>query len=412
MDIQDNVAICRYCETANTAYTNDGELRSTCNKCGASLWTVTDVPEIKSYTEEEFARARQLLKDDPTLYEKYKTYNPTPTYDPNISTLVINSIDEWGNPEENRSELISTGISFLDKALHGILRYGDLWVWMGAQKNRKTTLWLNIIKNIQQYALSKNQEPILCVWDSLESGMTPARVKDTLVSMMATEYLISNVGHTPKRCPVCHAEECRAIGISPEFLRYHNRTSEQQKAIDWAIAQMYNWRIKLYGAATTEGNTRNLEATMKANVNRWWWLREVFGAELFFIDHIQQYSFSTEMTDYEKQYKAVQAVGDFVAQSKASAAMLSQISVGSWKMSQSGDTNPWAAGGFKAQQEANVIGFGEYKPGTGYMKCAITESRRSDSFHFYQPLEDVSGLFYGTPSYTVPGAVETQKAML
>lgn len=330
------------------------------------------------------------------ILKKWEGYDPTPDYDPNIQALLSETDKDWGNPEENRNNLVPWGIKPLDSALYGInVVDGELNLIMGPQKKRKTTFALNVLMNIQTYFANKHKEPILVVWDTLESGMTPKRVRDTLVAMMATKYLF-NHGHVYRKiCPICRETVCKELGLSTEYLRYRSRTKTQAEAVKWAINEMNKWRLMVYGASLVQGNTRDLDASLRSKLNRWAWLKEVHGAVLFFSDHLQQYSFSGDPSDYEKQIRSTAAIGDFVSQYNAATILLSQVSLTSQKESNAGNGKLNAAGGTKAQQEANVSMSVDYPDNGGYMKVSIEESRKSHVFKFYQALDDTSGLFYG-----------------
>jgi hypothetical protein len=315
-------------------------------------------------------------------------------FSPDIKDLLAQTEEDWGNPIINRDNLVPYGIKALDLALYGIdVVNGEVVVIMGAQKNRKTTLSANILCN---YMTGKKPatKPFTVI-DSLESGMHPKRYRDTLIANMATRYLIA-AGHRPRSsCPVCGAPKCLQLGISPEFLRYNTRTNEQQKAIDYAIQTMMTWPLYLYGASQMQGSTRNLSMAVRGKAPRWKFLVEQHNARVFIIDHVQQYSFEEGASDYEKQLRAVSEISDFVAQWGVVAMVLSQISLTSLRESRNGSGAINASGGTKLQQEANVSLSTTYVSGSGKMKIKIEESRKSASFAVEQPLEDVSGAFYG-----------------
>lgn len=322
----------------------------------------------------------------------------TEHYDPRIQTLLDHNDDHWGDPIKNRENLIPYGVLPIDKALYGLDPFGELIVVQGPEKNRKTTFVANVIMNIMEGDKPKDK-PVINI-DSLESGMRPSKYKDVLVSMMATRFLIREKGHVPHGvCPVCNSPECVELKITPKFLRYMERTPAQMEALNWAIDRMYLWKVLVHGAKIKEGNTRNLQEAYlgdKKSKARWLRMYEEFGMQILVVDHGQQYAFRDEPTDYEKQIRAVSAVGDFVSQYGVAAFFVSQVSLTSLRAQRSsGKGVLTAAGGAKAAQEANTVFTTTYDSGGGLMKIKIEEAREAPQFSTWQPLEDRSGCFYG-----------------
>lgn len=315
-------------------------------------------------------------------------------YNPSIQALLDETVDDWGDPKLNREGLVPYGIKLIDQALYGIdTLNGEVSVIIAPEKQRKTTLAVNILCNYMTSPKPK-VKPFTVV-DTLETGMHPKRYRDTLISNMATRVLMGG-GHRYKTyCPACDLAQCAHLGISPEFLRYNTRTNEQTKAISTAMQIMREWPLFIFGANPYQGNTRNLDVSIKRKDNRWLSVIEQFGAKIFIVDHVQQYSFADEPTDYEKQLRAVAAIGDIVAQEHVVCLLLSQVSLTSIRDNKSGTGRLMAAGGGKAQQEANVTFSVSYTQNSGEMKITIEESRKSGTFSVYQSIEDTSGAFYG-----------------
>jgi len=339
-------------------------------------------------------------------------------YDPTIQTLLSQVEEDWGDPDVNREKLIPYGIKEFDKYLYGIdIINGELILVLGKEKNRKTTFAINVLIN---YMTDETlQEKPVTVIDTLESGMTPTRYRDQMIANLATRWLISE-GHFPKgACSECGADLCRQTNFSPEFLRYHNRTPAQLMAINYAIETMASWPLYLFGANPSQGGTRNLLTSVKggqtmedtwhqdwkhliASVpvlekeSRWDYMIREYGAKIFIADHVQQYSFQTDITDYEKQLRAVSAISDMVSFHQIAAIVLSQVSLTSVRDSRSGHGRQGAMGGSKLAQEANVALSTHYDPDHGgMMSISIEESRKSGGFHVLQRLDDTSGAYYG-----------------
>jgi hypothetical protein len=317
-------------------------------------------------------------------------------YDPTIQALLAQCEDDWGNPVLNKSRLIPYGILPLDMGLYGIDPEGELVIIQGEEKNRKTTLVTNVIANYMT-AHSLKEKPVTNI-DTLETGMKPNKYRDTFISIMASRHLINAGGHRPNSyCPACGGE-CTQLQISPKFLRYNSRSTEQQRAIEYAMDLMEGWPLLIHGAAFGQGNTRSLsEAAIgsKKMKARWQKLVDEYGMKILVIDHVQQYMFSDDPSDYEKQIRAVGAIGDFVAQNNVACLMLSQVSLWSARDAKQNGGMLVAAGGKKAAQEANTVLSTRYKSGSGVMRIKIEESRHAGSYSVWQRLEDVSGTFYG-----------------
>jgi hypothetical protein len=316
-------------------------------------------------------------------------------YDPRIQILLDKNTEHWGNPIQNRERLIPYGIAPIDKALYGIDPYGEVIVIQGEEKNRKTTLLFNIIANYMTWAKLK-EKPVTNI-DELESGMRPEKVKDIFISIIASRYLMENGHRAHEKCPVCEEEECRELILSPKFLRYNTRSKHQLLAIDHAVEELYTWPLLIHGASLKKGDTRNLARAIKGTKTqkaRWVELVDEFGMRINATDHVQQYAWSDEPTDYEKQIRAVGAIGDFTSQYEVTNIIISQVSLWSAKeVRAGGDAKLVAAGGAKSAQEANTVFSMSYK--YGVTKIKIEESRDAGSFAVWQRIEDVSGTFYG-----------------
>jgi hypothetical protein len=346
-------------------------------------------------------------------------------YNPEIKALLTQAKDDWGDPEENRTRLVPYGISIFDQYLYGIdVINGELILVMGREKHRKTTFAINVVLNYMTY--EGLQDKPVTVIDTLESGMPPTRYRDQMIANLASRWLIEE-GHFPKgNCAECGAERCRNLVLTPEYLRFNTRSPAQKLAIDYAMDTMSSWPLFLFGASYRQGGTRDLYTSVQGGrksleswqylwakqeeqnglgfplqkaitMSRWDFLIREFGAKLFVADHIQQYSFANEPSDYEKQLRAVSAISDFVASQNIAAFVLSQVSLTSVRESRGGQGRLGAMGGSKIAQEANVALSTHYNPDApGVMSISIEESRKSGTFHVLQRLDDKSGAYYGT----------------
>ena len=343
-------------------------------------------------------------------------------YNPELRALLKQTKDDWGDPEINRQLLVPYGLAPLDQYLYGIdIVTGELILIIGQEKRRKTTFAINVVIN---FMMSERETKPRTVIDTLESGMTPTRYRDQMISNVASRWLIDE-GHQAKgQCAQCSADKCRQLFFTPEFLRYHSRTPVQLMALEFAMDNMMSWPLYIFGASGHQGSTRDLTTSIRGGrvnkdswqhdyvkeysttsttplgkvekMSRWEFLTREFGAKIFVTDHVQQYSFQNEINDHEKQTRAVAAISDIVATQHIAALVLSQVSLTSVRDARSGHGRIGAMGGSKLAQEANVALSTHYEPDTGgQMAISIEESRKSGTFHVIQRIEDRSGAFYG-----------------
>lgn len=324
-----------------------------------------------------------------------RPYNPEHQ---SIGHLISLCQADWGDPIANRTMLLPTGLTPLDKAVYGLDTInGEVVLVQGPEKQRKSTLVANIIVN---YMMSeKPAGKPLTVIDTLESGMPPRRYRDFLISMVATKLLFE-IGHKHgEYCPACNAPACRETGISPDFLRYNSRTDTQAEMIKEAMHIISRWPLHIYGASDEEGQSRNLAASVVGTrdlSSRWRYLIDEYGAKVFVTDHLQQYSFNEGfITDYEKQIRTIAAVSDIVAAKQIVCMLISQISLTSQREAASGTGKYTATGGRKAAAESTSIISVNYEGGSNEVCITLEDSRKSAPFSMYTNLEPASGRFYG-----------------
>lgn len=316
----------------------------------------------------------------------------TEEYDPRIQALLDQAQDDWGDPEINQSNLVPYGIEMLDKALYGVdIVNGELIMVLGEEKRRKTTFVVNVLINM--FMGKKPKEKPLVLIDTLESSMRPRRYRDTLIANLASRSIL-RLGHRPgEYCPICRDAVCKELKLTPEFLRFRQRTQTQEMAIAQAMEEMYAWPLMLYGPGIGEGHTRNLTSAR----DRWTKHIQEDGAKIIVSDHVQQYSFGEGIvSDYEKQIRAVAEIGEVVGEHAVAFFLISQVSLTSIREAASGTGSIGAAGGRKGQQEANTVFLVGYEEGANRMKINIQESRKASAIrNIYHPLEPMSGAFYG-----------------
>lgn len=313
-------------------------------------------------------------------------------YDASIQARLAETELDWGSPIKNREGLIPYGIAQLDKALYGMDGvYGEFILVQGPQKNRKTTFWTNVVIN---YMMPQNKplEKPFTIIDVLESSLPVNKWRDQVIANVAARYLIEG-GHKPHpaHCPACGARLCKELILSSKFLRYNSRSRAQLEAIEYAKDIIISWPLHIYGANYRTGNTRSL----KTAIDRYGHLIENEGAKIIITDHVQQYQWVDEPTDYEKQIRAVGSLSDVVAGHSIIMLAISQVSLKSQDQQRRLGTVLTASGGAKGAQEGSVVLTTKYKTGDGEMIIKIEEAREAGGITVIQPLDDKSGAFYG-----------------
>lgn len=316
----------------------------------------------------------------------------TDIYDGSIQSLLETCEDDWGDPDINRENLIPLGLGPIDEAIWGLdQKNGDLVLIIGPEKARKSTLLYNMIINYMM--ADKPTEKPITVIDTLEPGVPPKKVRDYLLSNVATRYLME-CGHRTRVCQVCKTPTCKQLVLCPEHLLYMKRTDEQAAAIEAAKMTLNKWPLRIFGPAWGEGRVRDLTYSKK----RWKHLIKKHNTKIIAVDHLQQYSFTDTDNDHEKQIRSFSAVSDLVAEHKIIFLLVSQVSLTSEREARQGLGELIAKGGKKGAQDANVQLEVKYKPGQGYFQVKITRSRRSGGLPTVTiPLEENSGAISGKP---------------
>ena len=316
--------------------------------------------------------------------------------------LVETGIGAWGDPVENREKLIPYGFPQIDKALYGIDPEGEFIVLQGNEKGRKSTALHNILKNIMEWERLK-EKPVI-VFDILESSSGPDKVKDGLICMVAAEYIMEHGHRSDGYCPQCKHTTCRELQLSTRSLRFITKTQLMKNALNHAIKVVNGWPIYLFGPGLNEGNTRDLQGSIR----RWEWMKEHLGALIFIQDHIQQYYFAgRSLTDYEKQQAIIPSISSFVGQHKVVDIALSQLSLATRKEK---DGRQYATGGAQAAAEANTVLQTIYDEDLPWQVAVkVVESRYSGKLQVYGRIDPASGLMWGDMSFDPP--LPTERAM-
>lgn len=277
------------------------------------------------------------------------------TYNPLVASQLDNLEESWGEAERNRDNMIRTGIKALDQLIYGIDSRGELIIIQGKEKDRKTTFVTNWIVSM---ALDTNNRKKNIIIDTLESQMDFMRYRDTMIAMLMTKQLVDSSEHNYKGCPICHGD-CQILGkLSPEFFRYRRdkidgkASDDFEKALEYAKYILRQTNIAIYDGRIGQGNTRDLTGSKE----RWAKLHGEGMLDLLVIDHSQQYSIPgiSAGDHFTHLNTVVEAVSTAITQYGFPVVLLSQVSRGSTKGTQS-PAEYLASGGAKGSQEAAVV---------------------------------------------------------
>lgn len=308
-------------------------------------------------------------------------------YNPEASALALKAVSRWGKREERRHNLVKYGIPDLDLALSGInTEDGELNIVQGFHKHRKTTFMINVMCNIMTDPSVENK-PGIAVF-TLESGMSPNRYIDQILCVLATRFLLQHNHTHDEYCMVCGAPQCRALGLTPEFLALMELNRYQKEAIEWSINEVLKKnRLFIFGANPVEGDSRSLRSTLQL-VD---YMVKSDGVKIVVADHAQQYDEGE--TSYDKLEKVIDGYGTMVAKYNFAAFILSQVSLTSWREAKQGTGSTTATGGNRGAQEAVSVLETSYQSGDDKMVIAIKESRKAESLQVQVPIEKKSGCF-------------------
>jgi hypothetical protein len=347
------------------------------------------------------------------LWKKGLTYSMkrwSISHDPSIGGLTDAAPERW-SARNNSKLLIPYGVHILDEVTYGIdFVNGSLIVFQGSQKNRKTTVVANFVKNICLSGRWPDGWRIAV--DLAESGLPPAKYHDQMVAMVATDIIIRwhwlGIEETAKwptetlfrqPLPERPAHELMDVphaGMDFKFLRYLKRTETQQRAIELAMSIVAGWPVDVFGPSSTDGNTRNLDLAPQ----RWEWCIKERGTRLIVYDHFQQLESASINGggDYVKMEHAVPVIAGTVVENTGLAFIaISQVSAGSVRDQAMGFGKARSRGGTKLAEEANVVMQSTYDSDATPKKVIVevVEARDCPAVKVIQGIEPVSGLFTG-----------------
>lgn len=305
------------------------------------------------------------------------------------------------------------GIKHIDKSNPaGINMDGTLIVILGAKKERKTTLALNVVRNLCKQEGRLNGKKIL--WETLESGQSPKKVKQALICMEATAYMAGRMWGSIYRVPkrkkgadeysnMMVVRDARDPAYAPEgpgnlfhlsvpFAMSMNRTPLQREAIEYAVASVNDWPLLIYGAPVNQGWTKTLESVSGKALRDLWpykrWLLAVekYDVGVIVIDHTNAY---TGSNDYDRQQIAT--THGSAAVSELGVAMIA-VCQPSRASVVSGE--PMVRGGDKWAEEANLVIRTKYEQNADCMDIKCLDAREAPFPDLRVPLEKRSGLIF------------------
>lgn len=335
-------------------------------------------------------------------------------YDPRVHAI-DDGMDEQPDLDAIRASAVQYGIYNIDRVTpSGIdVRDGEFVVVQGPDKGRKTTTALNIARNICRSGRLNGS----VVWETLESGESPRKVKQRFIAMEATAILAMHVWKSVPNFPskefecwedgerqvyrvtdmesvenyVANGENASLFRLSVKRVMGGSRTKLQQWAIEQARARVNEWPLVIFGAPEKMGDTKRLDMPSNGDgissclpYKRWLFAKKQYNARVVFVDHSAAY---VCQNDYDKANRFVAHASAFVAQENAALFSLAQTSMGSG--------GEYAMGGKKQAQEGTVVFATEYSDPKGH-KVIVDPLRSRDEPppKMYVPIERFSGLFF------------------
>lgn len=308
-----------------------------------------------------------------------------------MKDLVDGADEEWGDREENLGRLVPFGFRIVDQSLLGIpIDTGGMIQIHGSAGSRKTTLALNLIVN--QCLSGRLPQGYHIAYDILESGVTIENIRDILLSILATKYLVywhwNESAETDLvrllrqgltlEIPIADAIDgvrdqngARETVIRPKFFFYGLRSERQTEAIKMAMAIARNWPLLIFGLSGHKDSAIARKRTtptwdLEESRKRWAWLTDKMNMRQLWIDHMNEYQFSDEPTDFVVQKRVVPTVVSWQKTCLGLSFVLAQVGVTAERSARMGGTDPYSMGGKVAEAESILTWHVEYDPDAPY----------------------------------------------
>ena len=329
-----------------------------------------------------------------------------------IDDLLLNPPDI----ESLKKSAINTGVLHLDAVMPAGLDMvsGEMIAVQGKEGERKTTFLLNVIRNICN-AGKLGARTIL--WDTLESGSSPVKVKQALVCMEATALLAMDIWGSATKLPMNIAgggsdgrpeykyANMKAIcsrldektglplfTMSPARMMSSNRLPAQQAALGQALKNVNSWPILICGAPSRQGGTKIITTSPNGGgtldeyfpYKRWKGFADKFGTKIVAVDHASAYSI---MNPYDLIMKFTAHAAGVVAELNMVLLAVTQTSLSSQR--------EYAVGGPRISQESSSVWATKYKRANPYnFQLEPKKSRYEPPPKMNIPIEPHSGLLF------------------
>ncbi len=303
--------------------------------------------------------------------------------------LVDNVEDEWGDPDENIGRIVPFGYKLIDEAMVGLpIDRGMIIVLQGVSGARKTSMAINFLVN--QCLSGRLPQGYHIAYDTLESGMTVERIRDIMLSMVATKFLVYWYWNDtderdivqllsrglPDGKPIANlvnnvqSNGKRDTVLRPEAFRFY-LSEKQHVAKMMAKNVIRNWPVFIFGASEhKETDIRKLRTTptwnLEQSAKRWSLLYDEYNVRQLYIDHGNAYVFADNPNDYEIQKRVMSSIQGWQKESLGIAWLLAQVGVGAARAARSEGIDPNAAGGNIWERESSVTWTVIYDPDDPY----------------------------------------------
>jgi hypothetical protein len=312
-----------------------------------------------------------------------------------------------------QGKILPYSIYHIDRAARtGVdIHNGELIVVQGPEKNRKTTMVLNMVRFWSKVGIPGGGNILV---ETLESSMTRQKYKQSLLVMEATGYILAQhygiengrVQLPYRGDPKYKVADMGAIyndlghelKMSVDFARVSYRSKLQQQAIEYAVEAVDSWPLLIYGAASAEGHTRAIRTNGKVldfrtelPYVRWKRAIEEMGVRIIVLDHVQGYAGPGGMA-YQMLDEITNRISTIVAELKVVVVAVSQVSLGSMRDDTMG---LYARGGKRLAEEANRVFSTKYEDRQAHMIIESTASRGEPPPTIIQRMDMHSGKFIG-----------------
>jgi len=351
---------------------------------------------------------------------RQRTQKQGKPYDPSVD-----AIDDHLLSPPDYSEYAKTALFYDIKHVDAAnpagvnLSGGELLVIQGQKKNRKTTVALNLARNWCKQADRLRGGVIL--WETLESGQTPKKIKQQLICMEATAFMAEEMWGSVYNVPAKSSKgmdeytnmdivrdtkdptipRAPLFQLSVQFALSRDRTALQHRAIQEAIKRVNGWPLIIYGAPADQGKTKALETPDAGKplddclpYKRWKKAVEKLNVKIIIVDHTNAYH---GVNDYDRQQRGIVHVSAAVSELGALMVAVCQPSMGSTR--NGGQME--ARGGTRYAEEANTVFNTHYEQDSYRVKIVCGDARETPFPDIWVPMEKRSGLMF--PSSYIAG---------